>query len=70
MKAEFMQLWDGILSGSKADKNGFGVVVIGATNRPRDIDPAILRRLSRSFQIRMPGVAQRKQILQILLKDE
>ncbi|KAI0292414.1 AAA-domain-containing protein [Russula brevipes] len=39
IKAEFMTLWDGLLSGSER------ILILGATNRIRDIDPAFLRRM-------------------------
>ncbi len=39
MKTEFMQLWDGFLTDSFAN-----VMVLAATNRPYDLDEAILRR--------------------------
>jgi SpoVK/Ycf46/Vps4 family AAA+-type ATPase len=38
---EFMSEWDGIVS------NNRGVVIMGATNRPFDLDDAILRRMPR-----------------------
>ena len=39
MKTEFMQLWDGFLTDSFAN-----VMVLAATNRPYDLDEAVLRR--------------------------
>ncbi len=43
-----------------------GVVVIGATNHPESIDPAILRpgRLDRHFEIPLPDASTRQQIFQ------
>ncbi|XP_026678551.1 ATPase family AAA domain-containing protein 1-like [Diaphorina citri] len=40
MKAQFMSLWDGL-----ATDNECVCIVMGATNRPHDLDPAILRRI-------------------------
>ena len=42
---------------------GFGVVVIGASNRIEDIDPAFMRRLARKFYVGYPNADQRAQIL-------
>ncbi len=38
IKAQFMQLWDGLTT-----DNTSTVLVMGATNRPKDVDKAILR---------------------------
>ena len=39
MKTEFMQLWDGFSTDSAAN-----VMILAATNRPFDLDDAVLRR--------------------------
>eukprot|EP00941_MAST-03F_sp_MAST-3F-sp1_P006439 g6439.t1 len=85
MKAEFMALWDGLTSGSSggdlgesdgnedetdSDLNRFGVMVIGCSNRPYDIDDAILRRMPRAFQIDLPDAKQREHILKLTLREE
>ncbi|KAL0946998.1 hypothetical protein HGRIS_013143 [Hohenbuehelia grisea] len=62
---EFMQEMDGLKS-SKENS----VIVIGATNRPFDLDDAILRRLPRRLLIDLPGEKEREEILKILLRDE
>ncbi|KAF8225686.1 AAA-domain-containing protein, partial [Tricholoma matsutake] len=61
---EFMQAMDGLHS------NGNKVVVIGATNRPFDLDTAILRRLPRRMLVDLPGEAEREKILRIYLRSE
>ncbi|KAE9416519.1 hypothetical protein Angca_002584, partial [Angiostrongylus cantonensis] len=60
MKAQFMTLWDGFASTN--DK----IIVMGATNRPQDVDPAILRRMSARFAIPVPNEQQREEILKAL----
>jgi SpoVK/Ycf46/Vps4 family AAA+-type ATPase len=37
-----------------------GLVVIGATNRPEDIDDAVMRRLSRRILVDLPNLKQRE----------
>ena len=45
------------------------VMVLGTTNRPLEIDPAILRRLSRQFVVGLPStVDQREHILQLIAR--
>lgn len=41
------------------------VIVIGATNRPEMLDPAILRRFDRQLFVHLPSPAGRKEILKI-----
>jgi len=65
MKAQFMSQWDGLLSQTSCD-----VIIMGATNRPHDIDRAILRRLPCRFHIGLPELVQRKAILKIILAEE
>ncbi|XP_030647823.1 outer mitochondrial transmembrane helix translocase [Chanos chanos] len=65
MKAQFMSLWDGLDSGPNSL-----VMVMGATNRPQDVDPAILRRMPATFHIDLPNQAQRHEILRLILSGE
>eukprot|EP00066_Takifugu_rubripes_P027468 XP_011616734.1 PREDICTED: ATPase family AAA domain-containing protein 1-B-like [Takifugu rubripes] len=43
---------------------------MGATNRPQDLDSAILRRMPSRFHINQPSVRQREQILRLILENE
>lgn len=52
---EFMQEMDGLRT-SKDDN----VIVIGATNRPYDLDDAVLRRLPRRLLVDLPGEQERE----------
>ncbi|KAI0671158.1 ATPase [Trametes maxima] len=63
MKAEFMTLWDGLTSSTDR------ILVLGATNRPNDIDSAILRRMPKRFSIGLPDTDQREKILTLMLAD-
>lgn len=65
MKAQFMMLWDGICSSKRCS-----VVVMGATNRPQDVDKAILRRMPAMFQIGLPKKEKRLSILELVLQNE
>ncbi|XP_048761548.1 outer mitochondrial transmembrane helix translocase-like isoform X2 [Ostrea edulis] len=65
IKAQFMSMWDGIIT----DPNCL-IMIIAATNRPSDIDPAILRRLPCQFNIKKPEKLQRVNILKLVLYGE
>lgn len=65
MKSLFMTLWDGIVT----DPQNV-IIVMGATNRPRDLDPAIRRRMPAVFHIPLPSEAQREDILKLILSEE
>ncbi|GME92816.1 hypothetical protein B5S28_g846 [[Candida] boidinii] len=62
LKAEFMTLWDGLTSSGR-------ILVLGATNRPSDIDSAFMRRMPKRFSVSLPDEQQRIKILNVLLKD-
>eukprot|EP00268_Persea_americana_P005201 TRINITY_DN1174_c0_g1_i4.p1 TRINITY_DN1174_c0_g1~~TRINITY_DN1174_c0_g1_i4.p1 ORF type:complete len:420 (-),score=71.98 TRINITY_DN1174_c0_g1_i4:491-1750(-) len=65
MKTEFMALWDGFTTDQNAS-----VMVLAATNRPQELDEAILRRLPQTFEIGIPDCNERTKILQVILKGE
>ncbi|KAG5518829.1 hypothetical protein PMAC_002359 [Pneumocystis sp. 'macacae'] len=43
------------------------ILILGATNRPNDIDEAILRRMPKRFFISLPDTFQRKKLLELFL---
>lgn len=49
MKAQFMSFWDGLITDPSCT-----VILMGATNRPQDLDRAILRRMPATFHIGLP----------------
>jgi len=53
-------LWDGLLSATDR------ILVLGATNRPNDIDSAILRRMPKRFAVGLPDLEQRLKILTLV----
>jgi SpoVK/Ycf46/Vps4 family AAA+-type ATPase len=72
--------WDGLsverneeLKQQSANKSVIStppVVVLGATNRPSDIDPAFLRRMPVQIQTKIPDLQARLEIFQAQLKNE
>ena len=65
MKTEFMALWDGFTTDEYSQ-----VMVLGATNRPWEVDEAVLRRLPQSFLVGLPDQQQREAILSKMLEGE
>ncbi|XP_045451297.1 outer mitochondrial transmembrane helix translocase isoform X2 [Melitaea cinxia] len=65
MKTQFMSLWDGLITDPACT-----VIIMGATNRPQDLDRAIQRRMPATFHVAMPAAPQRERILQLILRAE
>ena len=57
-----MQLWDAL-----AQEN-YPIFVVGASNMPESLDPAVQRRFERSFLIGIPNNQDRLKVLKMLLK--
>ncbi len=56
---------DGIGSATEAGKN---VMVLGATNRPWDLDEALRRRLEKRIYIPLPTAKGRRALMDICLE--
>ncbi|KAL8148352.1 hypothetical protein AgCh_005648 [Apium graveolens] len=65
IKNEFMTHWDGLLT-----KPGERILVLAATNRPFDLDEAIIRRFERRIMVGLPSTESREKILRTLLAKE
>ena len=63
MKAGFMTRWDGLTT-----EDDTRIIVLGATNLPNALDPAVLRRLPKRYAVGLPNAIQRRKIFEILLK--
>ncbi|KAI9300910.1 hypothetical protein BJ944DRAFT_15445 [Cunninghamella echinulata] len=61
---QFMVEWDGLSSENK------GVMIMAATNRPFDLDDAVLRRMPRRILVDLPNEEDREYILKMLLQEE
>ncbi|KIH94997.1 hypothetical protein SPBR_03576 [Sporothrix brasiliensis 5110] len=60
---QFLREWDGLASNMKA-------FIMVATNRPFDLDEAVLRRLPRRLLVDLPLRESRLAILRVMLRDE
>ncbi|XP_073223232.1 uncharacterized protein [Cicer arietinum] len=65
IKNEFMSHWDGLLS-----KHDERILVLAATNRPFDLDEAIIRRFQRRIMVGLPSAESRERILKTVLANE
>ncbi|XP_034925648.1 uncharacterized protein [Populus alba] len=65
IKNEFMTHWDGLLT-----KPGERILVLAATNRPFDLDEAIIRRFERRIMVGLPSIESRERILKTLMSKE
>ena len=64
-----MSEWDGLNSGTNGHGTSDRVVVIGSTNRPFDLDEAVLRRFPRRILVDLPDLETRKEILEVTLAE-
>ena len=65
IKTEFLVQLDG--AGTNSEDR---ILIIGATNRPQEIDDAFIRRLSKRLYIPLPNKESRKQLIMNVLKKE
>ncbi|CAL0305167.1 unnamed protein product [Lupinus luteus] len=65
MKNEFMINWDGLRT-KETDR----VLVLAATNRPYDLDEAVIRRMPRRLMVNLPDAPNRAKILKVILAKE
>jgi SpoVK/Ycf46/Vps4 family AAA+-type ATPase len=65
IKNEFMSMWDGLKT-----KENERVIVMAATNRPFDLDDAVLRRMPRRLLVDLPDADNRQKILRVILAKE
>ncbi|KAK9839964.1 hypothetical protein WJX74_001183 [Apatococcus lobatus] len=64
LKTQFLVEFDGVARGSER------IVVIGATNRPQELDDAVRRRLVKRVYIPLPDPATREAMLKSTLQDQ
>lgn len=64
MLNQFLMEWDGLTSGADSP------FILLATNRPFDLDPAVLRRAPVRILLDVPNLAHRCGILKLYLKNE
>ncbi len=65
IKTEFLVQLDG--AGTNADDR---ILIIGATNRPQEIDDAFVRRLSKRLYIPLPNKVSRKMLIETVIEKE
>lgn len=65
MRNEFMSAWDGLRT-----KDSQQILILGATNRPFDLDDAVIRRLPRRIYVDLPNADNRLKILKVILSQE
>ncbi|XP_047133311.1 spastin isoform X1 [Hydra vulgaris] len=65
IKTEFLVGFDGVISDANER-----ILIMGATNRPWELDDAALRRFVKRVQVPLPDVNTRKDILKKLLSKE
>lgn len=71
VKTTIMSEWDGLNSGTNGNGEAGSdrVIVIGSTNRPFDLDEAVLRRFPRRILVDLPNLDSRREILEVTLAE-
>lgn len=65
LKTEFLLEFDGVKSSSE-DR----ILIMGATNRPQELDDAALRRFSKRIYVTLPDHNTRKHLIQMLVNKQ
>ncbi len=61
---EFLQQVDG------ATRSAAGIFLLGATNRADTVDPAVISRLQQTLEVPLPGVRERRIMLELALQQK
>ncbi|KAK4100981.1 AAA-domain-containing protein [Parathielavia hyrcaniae] len=71
---QFLREWDGLTAGggggSSSSSPAGKYFIMVATNRPFDLDEAVLRRLPRKILVDLPLTPEREAVLRVMLRDE
>lgn len=59
LKTEWLQWWDGIASKQQHSNEATTILVVAATNRPWDVDPAVWRRLPHRLCVDVPSFQEK-----------
>ena len=65
LKTEFLVQFDGVVSDPKER-----FLVMGATNRPQDLDEAVLRRFVKRIYVPLPTIESRTALIKSLLRNQ
>lgn len=65
LKSEFLVQFDGVMSNDNDH-----IIVMGATNRPQELDDAVRRRLVKRIYVSLPDIDTRRNLLSKLLKGK
>lgn len=64
---KFMEEFFRNIRNAYSNEDNAGIVIFGATNKPWDLEPAIIRRFRRRIYIGLPGANDRKLLIKFLI---